>query len=205
MRDQSSRNFGDLENFFFFFFFQSLKCGYEGGERADHESLVPMLRRENWPGSSVSPVETWKFFSKFFQSLKCRYKGEKRGQAPVYSDPAVEKDGQPRLFFPHEHVYSPPRVLRGRRGPTNHDSRPYATAEKVAKLESLSPIFKVSNVATGGGERGQARVFFFFPLRRCGNDHGVERRLYRGERGPTADLSRPPGRERLPTGPLPPL
>ena len=33
----------------------------------------------------------------------------------------------------------------------------------MAKLESLSPIFKVSNVATGGGERGQARVFFFSP------------------------------------------
>ena len=55
----------------------------------------------------------------------------------------------------------PPRVLRGRRGPTNHDSRPYATAEKVAKLESLSPIFKVSNVATGG-EKGAKRESFFF-------------------------------------------
>ena len=145
MRDQSSRNFGDLENFFFFFF-QSLKCGYEGGESTDHESLVPMLRRENWPGSSVSPVETWKFFSKFFQSLKCRYKGEKRGQAPVYSDPAVEKDGQPRLFFPHEHVYSLPRGFYG-----GEEGQPTTTLvpmlpRKKWPSSSLSPQFSKSQM-----------------------------------------------------------
>ena len=162
MRDQSSRNFGDLKNFFFFFF-QSLKCGYEGGESTDHESLVPMLRRENWPGSSVSPVETWKFFSKFFQSLKCRYKGEKRGQAPVYSDPAVEKDGQPRLFFPHEHVYSPPEGSTGEKRANQPRLSSLCYRGKSGQARVSLPNFQSLKCSYGGGERGQARVFFFFP------------------------------------------
>ena len=85
---------------FFFFFFQSLKCGYEGGERADHESLVPMLPRENWPGSSVSPVETWKFFSKFFQSLKCRYEGGEKGPSTGLLGPGGREGRPATAFFP---------------------------------------------------------------------------------------------------------
>jgi len=125
MRDQSSRNFGDFEkekkNF------PSLKCGYEGGERADHESRVSspyatagkLARLQCFPCRDLEKKKSSK-------SPNVATRGRKGAKHRSTRTRRSRRTASHGFFFSPMSTYTPPppRVLRGRRGPTNHDSRP---------------------------------------------------------------------------------
>ena len=91
-----------------------------------------MLRRENWPGSSVSPVETWK--KKKVPSLQMSLQGGEKGPSTGLLGPGGREGRPATAFFSPLSTYTPP-------------PRGFYGGEEGQPTTTLVP---------------KARVFFFF-------------------------------------------
>ena len=131
-----------------------------------------MLRRENWPSSSLFPCRDLEMF-KISLSVKCRYKGEKVPTTGLLRPGRRQR--RPATPLSPISKYTPlDGSTRGNRA--KHESRPYATAGKTGQAPSVSPVetCEISEIS---------------PSVKC---------RYKGEKVPTTDLLRPGRRERRP-------
>ena len=128
-----------------------------------------MLRRENWPSSSLFPCRDLEI-SENLLSVKCRYKGEKLPTTGLLRPGRRER--RPATPLSPISKYTPlDGSTRGNRA--KHESRPYATAGKTGQAPSVSPV----------------ETCEISPSVKC---------RYKGEKLPTTDLLRPGRRERRP-------
>ena len=80
--------------------FPSLKCGYEGGESTDHESLVPMLRREKLARLQCFPCRDLEVFFQIFSKSQMSLQGGEKGPSTGLLGPGGREGRPATAFFP---------------------------------------------------------------------------------------------------------
>ena len=103
------------------------------GEKGPATSLFPMLRRENWPSSSLFPCRDLEIFQNF---TKCQMslQGEKVPTTGLLRP--GRREGRPATALSPISTYTPLGGSTGERGPST-SLVPILGREKLAKLESL--------------------------------------------------------------------